>query len=477
MEDNIWFIIPEDNVVVPFSWHGLGIKWSPDGSKFISHDRYGVALANFDGSGGKSIVEFKEITGYCFLSNNSIEVYTKEGKGTGIYRIDIDSTGNVVSKERRTRDYTNVSCPSISPDGKKFVYCEEDKHGQNQIYINELSESLTEGSDNTDPCWSADGKKIIFSSNRDGNYELYSMNPDGSNQRRLTYTSYDERHVSVSPANIKKDSIYTIWKERQEEKEDETTTDNAENDSSLIFDDKIWDFGLNENDVLYIEKNTAFLYNRRTKTISALDIETKKVKWFKEVFPKAEYSYANLRVQDGILICSEQEYSNDQFILSIEDIVNNQKLFRYKIEGDPYEIIFESNILYFLRNQNKICALNLSTGKITWEFNIEKYLVVEEDGLVNQVLDIYLEEDTLFGLSSSYSIDGDRMSCFYVIDSKTGMEKWHIPPSNTQYQYLGCKNGTVLIYDSGKVVSAYSINTGKKLWSYQFVDLVDGLTP
>ena len=34
--------------------------------------------------------------------------------------------------------------------------------------------------------FSADGSKIIFTSNRDGDLELYTMNPDGSDQRRIT---------------------------------------------------------------------------------------------------------------------------------------------------------------------------------------------------------------------------------------------------------------------------------------------------
>ena len=38
----------------------------------------------------------------------------------------------------------------------------------------------------TDPVWSPDGQRILFSSNRDGNYEIYSMDADGQNQVRLT---------------------------------------------------------------------------------------------------------------------------------------------------------------------------------------------------------------------------------------------------------------------------------------------------
>ena len=36
------------------------------------------------------------------------------------------------------------------------------------------------------PAWSPDGRQLAFTSMRDGNYEIYAMNSDGSNLRRLT---------------------------------------------------------------------------------------------------------------------------------------------------------------------------------------------------------------------------------------------------------------------------------------------------
>jgi Tol biopolymer transport system component len=36
------------------------------------------------------------------------------------------------------------------------------------------------------PRWSPDGSHILFTSNRDGNYEIYQVAPDGSGLERIT---------------------------------------------------------------------------------------------------------------------------------------------------------------------------------------------------------------------------------------------------------------------------------------------------
>jgi len=48
------------------------------------------------------------------------------------------------------------------------------------------------------PSWSPDGRRLAFQSNRDGNWELYVMNADGSDVRRLTHDEAEDGEPSWS---------------------------------------------------------------------------------------------------------------------------------------------------------------------------------------------------------------------------------------------------------------------------------------
>jgi TolB protein len=79
---------------------------------------------------------------------------------------------------------------AFSPDGRRIAFGSS-RDGDFEIYVMQadgadprrLTASL--GLDMR-PAWSPDGRQLAFTSMRDGNYEIYAMNSDGSNLRRLT---------------------------------------------------------------------------------------------------------------------------------------------------------------------------------------------------------------------------------------------------------------------------------------------------
>jgi TolB protein len=47
--------------------------------------------------------------------------------------------------------------------------------------------------------WAPDGSQIVFESKRDGNYEIYVMDSDGSDQQRLTINQTHDGFPTWSP--------------------------------------------------------------------------------------------------------------------------------------------------------------------------------------------------------------------------------------------------------------------------------------
>jgi dipeptidyl aminopeptidase/acylaminoacyl peptidase len=98
--------------------------------------------------------------------------------------------------------FSGLRSPALAPDGSRVAYSFAD--GKQHIYsANDRGEDrkvLTSGEGiNTEPCYSPDGKRIAFSSTRDGNYEIYVMDVDGGNVRRLTHSLYRDLRPRFSP--------------------------------------------------------------------------------------------------------------------------------------------------------------------------------------------------------------------------------------------------------------------------------------
>jgi dipeptidyl aminopeptidase/acylaminoacyl peptidase len=84
--------------------------------------------------------------------------------------------------------------PAWSPDGKKIVFSSARDGDVDEVYMmnpdGTAQTRLTVNKAFDDfPAFSPDGKKIAFESNRDGNFEVYAMNPDGTGQTNLTNLS------------------------------------------------------------------------------------------------------------------------------------------------------------------------------------------------------------------------------------------------------------------------------------------------
>jgi Tol biopolymer transport system component len=93
--------------------------------------------------------------------------------------------------------------PSWSPDGRRIAFTAF-RHGRGEIYVinadGRQQRRLTRNSAHDDhPAWSPDGRKIAFMSTRAGNAEIYVMNANGTAPVRLTNEPHNDYLPTWSP--------------------------------------------------------------------------------------------------------------------------------------------------------------------------------------------------------------------------------------------------------------------------------------
>jgi len=122
-----------------------------------------------------------------------------------IFFIKVDGTGLTNLTQNIKNGTTDILADDFRPDwyGGKIVFT-TNRDGNLEIYImNADGSGQTRLTNNTasdrGPKWSPDGTKIAFESVRDGNWEIYVMNADGTGLDRLTATPAEEANVSWSP--------------------------------------------------------------------------------------------------------------------------------------------------------------------------------------------------------------------------------------------------------------------------------------
>jgi Tol biopolymer transport system component len=119
--------------------------------------------------------------------------------------------------------------PNTKPDfpaecKDKRIAFSSNRDGNSEIYTMKLYDSkVTRLTNNSvydgEPAWSPDGTKIAFTSTRDNNSDIYVMNADGSEQTRLTHAaandadanwSPDGRRIAFVSVDAENSDIYTI---------------------------------------------------------------------------------------------------------------------------------------------------------------------------------------------------------------------------------------------------------------------------
>jgi TolB protein len=187
---------------VPGTVFGAGIAVAATGtdkSEMIYQDKSRNVLAPQWSTSGDKIVF--GIGGFNAFFNGFHGLFLKpEDRAEGGAQIAVVNPDGSGFREV-TRGPNNNGFPSMAPDGKRIVYRSFGPEGDGlrimNIETNAIT-TLTKGYDNF-PLWSPRGDLIVFSRQAEGDYEIYTIKPDGTGVKRLTFSRGNDAHMAWSP--------------------------------------------------------------------------------------------------------------------------------------------------------------------------------------------------------------------------------------------------------------------------------------
>ena len=156
----------------------LAPQWAPNGEHII----FSVGVFNAFYNGFNSL----------FLKPGD-----RAEDGAQIAVVNPDGTGF----RELTKGPNNSAFPSMAPDGKRFVYRTFGPDGDGLKIMNIDTNTvamLTRGYDNF-PLWSPRGDLIMFSRLAEGDYDIYTIKPDGTGLTRITHSHGNDAHQAWSP--------------------------------------------------------------------------------------------------------------------------------------------------------------------------------------------------------------------------------------------------------------------------------------
>jgi len=182
-------------------------NWTKDGNYLIYNSSAGL-LYKYDLNNG-SVSQLNTGTA---TNNNNDHVISFDGKMLGISnhvgekRISTIFTLPLTGSDKPvqiTDDSAHSYFHSWSPDGKNLIFTGQ-RNGIFDIYsINIATKKETKLTDNPTlddgPEYTPDGKWIYFNSVRTGTMKLWRMKPDGSNQQQITFDEYNDWFPHISP--------------------------------------------------------------------------------------------------------------------------------------------------------------------------------------------------------------------------------------------------------------------------------------
>ncbi len=142
---------------------------------------------------------YQKLTGERGVFSTRIAYVVKRGPRYELQVADADGGG----EETALVSFEPIISPAWAPDGGRLAYVSFESK-KPVVYVHSLRTGKRnvaanfKGS-NSAPAWAPDGSRLMVSLSRDGGSQLFSVNPDGSNLRRVTSSNSIDTEPVFSP--------------------------------------------------------------------------------------------------------------------------------------------------------------------------------------------------------------------------------------------------------------------------------------
>lgn len=193
------------NLTNSAAWFEERPVWSPDGS-MIAYDmlrtEYGIGVMQADGSNQKFVIPGERYNTLVWDVDGVTLIFSKrKGEKRQIFSVRIDGSSESQLTNDPTRSY---STPSISPNGRYLSFLENDGGSSFRIINRDrvTGEQISISEDGFGVLWSPDAVWMYFSERSNQGQTMYRVHPDGTSKENLSRkpqnSSYNDSVESIT---------------------------------------------------------------------------------------------------------------------------------------------------------------------------------------------------------------------------------------------------------------------------------------